>query len=81
MIDFNELQKISIETLIEVAQDKDAPAAARGAAAANLAEISGLKGKNAEAPPAPSGKGLNEMSIPELDALIRSVEAKSTPGA
>ena len=69
--DTAELQAVALSALKAVAEDTDAPAAAKAAAARTLLEYTGGIGRHAEPPPSVSRtKPLSEMSLAELDAAI-----------
>ena len=70
------LREVAVEVLREVALDKTAPAAARGAAARSIAEICGLLGKLADGAGDIERKGLTELTLAEIDAEL----ARLTPG-
>lgn len=67
------LRDIAISTLVTVAQDKTAPAAARSQSARALAEIVGLLG--AGRVPAEAGKPVSEMSGADIEAELTRLAA------
>jgi hypothetical protein len=82
MIENNDLpiRDVAVIVLREVALDKAAPAAARGAAARSLAEIAGLLGRNAEGAQDIESKSLSEMNASEIDAEIRRLSRTNPRG-
>lgn len=67
-----DLRQTAIDTLVDVAANGDAPAAARAAAARTLAEILGLLGRNQDLGRVESRRNTAEMSSSEIaDEIAR----------
>lgn len=75
------LREIAVETLREVAADKNAPAAARAQSARTLLELDGAIGRGAETRGELETRDLATLSPDELDAEIaRLARETRSPG-
>lgn len=82
MLDSADLEQVAIGALRAVASDRNAPAAARAAAARTLLETCGRIGRLQETAPT-DARPLDEMSAGELSAEIERLQSarRAEPGA
>lgn len=72
----DDLKSIAIEALLSVAQDADAPAAARAAAARTMLETIGAIGRNQDTSKLDAARPLSEMSAAEIGEEIARLSTK-----